>query len=74
MKELLIEYVTTYLIHKMSKRKKKEPQGDNVAMVLFQGKGTINFGTKTSRCAIIVANWATLCIFAIRQRTTTKRM
>ena len=36
MKELLTNYVTASLIHEMLKRKKKEPQSDNVAMVLHQ--------------------------------------
>ena len=58
----------------MSKRKVKEPQGDNVAMVLLQSKRTIYFGTKMSRHAINATDWATLYIFVVRQRTTTKRM
>ena len=33
-----MEYVTTCLMHKMSKREEKEHQGDNVAMVLRQDK------------------------------------
>ena len=36
MKELLTNYVTASLIHEMLKMKKKEPQSDNVAMVLHQ--------------------------------------
>lgn len=33
-----MEFVTIRSIHKMSKRKEKIPQGDDVVMVLHQGK------------------------------------
>ena len=38
MKELTMEYVTARLMHEMSKRKEKEPQGEDVAMVARQSK------------------------------------
>ena len=34
MKKLTMDYMTVRLMHKMSKRKEKEPQGHNAAMVL----------------------------------------
>ena len=37
-KELTMEYVTARLMHEMSKRKEKEPQGDDAAMVARQSK------------------------------------
>lgn len=37
MMELIMKYVTTHLIHKMSKRKKKDPK-DDTATVVHQGK------------------------------------
>lgn len=37
-KNLRMEYVTVHLMHKMSKRKKKEVQGDDATMLLRQGK------------------------------------
>ena len=39
MKELTMEYVTARLMHEMSKRKEKEPQGEEVALVSRQSKG-----------------------------------
>ena len=33
MKELTLEFVTARLMHEVAKRKEKEPQGDDVAMV-----------------------------------------
>lgn len=43
MKELIMEYVKVWLVHKISKRKKKEPQGDNVTMILQQNKAGNSF-------------------------------
>lgn len=37
-----MEYVTACLVHEMSKRKKKEYQGDDAIRVLRHGKGTIH--------------------------------
>jgi hypothetical protein len=45
MKDLTMEFVTARLMHEMSKRKEKEPQGDDAAMVSMQGKG----GTTSTR-------------------------
>ncbi len=45
MQDLTMEFVTARLTHEVSKRREKEPQGDDVAMVLTQGRG----GT-TSTC------------------------
>jgi len=43
MKELTMEYVTARLMHEVSKRKEKEPQGDDAAMMLRQGKAGNSF-------------------------------
>ena len=42
-KELTMDYVTACLMYEMSKRKEKEPQGEDAAMVLRQGKGDNSF-------------------------------
>ena len=39
MKELTLEFITARLMHEVAKRKEKEPQGDDAAMVSRQGKG-----------------------------------
>ena len=49
MKELTMEYVTARLMHEMSKKKEKEPQGDDAAMVSKQGKGGFSSTRKDSR-------------------------
>ena len=48
MKELTVDFITARLIHEMSKRKEKEHQGDDSAMVTRQGKmgGTNNINAK----------------------------
>ena len=69
MKELTMDYVTAHLMHEMSKCKEKEPQGEDAAMVLWQGKGTTYFCAKAQNRVIIVANHATLYVFTTKQRT-----
>ena len=39
MKELTLEFVSARLMHEVTKRKEKEPQGDEAAMVTRQDKG-----------------------------------
>ena len=39
MKELTLEFVTARLMHEVTKRKEKEPQGDEAAMVTRYAKG-----------------------------------
>ena len=39
-KELTMEFVTIRLVHEVSKRKEKEPRGNDLAMVSRQGKGS----------------------------------
>ncbi len=45
MQDLTMEFVTARLMHEVSKRKEKEPQGDDATMVSTQGKG----GTTSTR-------------------------
>ena len=45
MKELTLEFFNARLMHEMTKRKEKEPQGDEAAMVTRQAKG----GTTNTR-------------------------
>ncbi len=45
MQDLTMEFVTAQLMHEVSRRREKEPQGDDATMVSMQGKG----GT-TSTC------------------------
>ena len=47
MKDLTIEYVTAGLMHEVSKRKEKEPQGDDAALMSNQGKGGKSGNPKT---------------------------
>jgi hypothetical protein len=39
MQDLTMEFVTARLMHEVSKRREKEPQGEDAAMVSMQGKG-----------------------------------
>ena len=50
MKELMMHYVTTHLMHEISKYNEKEPQDEDVAMVFQPSKGGNSFlrqGTKS---------------------------
>ncbi len=74
MQDLTMEYVTARLMHEVSKRKEKEPQGDDATLVSMQGRGRPrHLHGKRPRHATIVANQATLHVFASRPRTTTRR-
>jgi hypothetical protein len=51
MKDLTMEFVTARLMHEVSKKKEKEPQGDDAAMVSMQGRGgTTSTRKDTKRC------------------------
>jgi hypothetical protein len=51
MQDLTMEYVTARLMHEVSKRKEKEPQGDDAAMVSMQGfRGTTSTRKETKTC------------------------
>jgi hypothetical protein len=51
MKDLTMEFVTARLMHEVSKRREKDPQGDDAALVSMQGKGGITSTCKeTKRC------------------------
>lgn len=67
MKELNMKYVTTRLTYKISKKKEKEPQDNDVVILLHQDKGTIHFGVKMARRATIMTPQATLHIFVTNQ-------
>ena len=43
MKDLIMKYVMTSLMHEMSKRKEKEPQGKDATMVSHQSKASFLF-------------------------------
>ncbi len=45
MQAFTMEFVTARLMHEMSKRREKEPQGEDAAMVSTQGRG----GTTSTR-------------------------
>lgn len=49
MKDLTLEFVTARLMHEVAKRKEKEPQGDDAAMLSRQGKGGSNKNYKEER-------------------------
>ena len=51
MQDLTMEYVTARLMHEVSKRNEKEPQGDDAAMVSMQGfRGTTSTRKETKTC------------------------
>ncbi len=51
MQDLTMEFVTARLMHEVSKRREKEPQGDDAAMVSTQGKGrTMSTRKDTKTC------------------------
>ena len=49
MKELTVEFITSRLMHEVTKRKEKEPQGEDSAMLSRQGKGGNNKGRREER-------------------------
>ena len=49
MKELTLEFITARLMHEVAKRKEKESQGDDSAMVSRQGKGGNNKNRREER-------------------------
>jgi hypothetical protein len=53
LKELTMEYVTTHLMHEMSKRKMKEVQGEDIALVLFEIKWMILFVTRRKNVLLL---------------------
>jgi hypothetical protein len=74
MQDLTMEFVTARLMHEVSKRREKEPQGDDAAgWCQCKEKEAPHLHAKTTRHATIVANQATLHDFASRLRTTTRR-
>lgn len=64
-----MEYLMARLRHEMLKRKKTEPRGEDVTIVLQHGKNVIHLYGKESRRLFIAANRDTLRIFATRQIT-----
>ncbi len=44
-----MEFVTTRLMHEVSKRREKEPQGDNVTMVSTQERGGTAYTRKDTK-------------------------
>jgi hypothetical protein len=60
MKDLTMEFVIAWLMHEVSKKKEKEPQGDDAAMVSCKEEEGPHLHAKTPRHATIVANQATL--------------
>ena len=52
-KELTMEFVTTRLVHEESKRKEKEPHGNNSPMESRQGKGSISNSKNVPRVCFI---------------------
>jgi hypothetical protein len=49
MQDLTMEFVTAQLMHEVSKRKEKEPQGDDEVMVLTQGRGVTTSTRKDTK-------------------------
>ena len=52
-KELTIEFVIARLVHEVSKRKEKEPQGNDLAMVSRQSKGSTSNSKNELRVCFI---------------------
>ena len=72
MKELIMKYVTICLMHKMSNMKKKKKKKTLKAMVGLRHMGQSIFMQRFKTC-YYCDNWATLCGFATRQITTSKK-
>ena len=72
MKELTMEYVTTRLMHEMSKRKEKEPQGDDAAMVSKQGKGGNSSSRKESRTCFFCGKTGHIARFCFKAKNKEK--
>ena len=62
------------LMHEMSKRKEKDLQGEEVALVSRQSKGGDPRLRQSRRCVSIVVNQAILQGFATKQRARGRRM
>ena len=71
MKELMMEYVTTRLMHKISNCKENEPQGENMVVVSCQSKAD----DSPSRQGVKMCFYCIKCghIAQIRYTTRTKR-
>ena len=61
MNELTLDFITARLMHEVSKRKEKEPQGDDAAM-LHLARSTTTRGVVMARGATIVVSWTTLLV------------
>lgn len=64
-KDLMMDYMTTYLMHKMSKRKEKKSCED--VWYRDKQKAASHFRAKVQNHVSIVANRATLRVFATKQ-------
>ena len=69
MKEFMMNYVTTRLMHKMSKCKEKEPQGEATTMVLQQNKGGNAFPCQGTKSYIYCGKPSYIAYLATKQRT-----
>ena len=73
MMDLTMEYVTVYL-HEMLKRKEREPEGDDVALVLLQGKaGNLSWRKDVKTC-YYCGKLGHIAHFATMQRTKIKKI
>lgn len=62
MKKFTMGYVTTRLMHKKSKKKEIEIDGDDGALMVHQGKMNNTFWRKDIKTCYYCAQWATLDI------------
>ena len=74
MKELTMKYVTTRLMHEMSKRKEREPQSEDVAMVSHQSKASDPPSRQGVKMCFHCSTRTTLHDITTKQRTKRRKM
>lgn len=72
MKYLIMKYVTICLMCEMFKKKEREPEGDDAALVLYQGKVGNPSWRKDIKTCYYCGNQVTMRVFATRQEITIK--
>jgi sarcosine oxidase delta subunit len=73
MKDLTMDYMTARLMHEMSKRKKKEPQGKDVAIMLRQTKGINSFPPKDVKSCFYCGKPSYIAHFCYKEITNRKK-